>query len=76
MWGLPPGAENTTQATVVAPQATIPVLPQTQPAQPVAPFDGLDVRTRQATADAAKSGADIEVVVLDLQHRPNYLQRR
>ena len=65
VWGLPPGAENTTQATVVAPQATIPVLPQTPPAQPTAPFDGLDVRTRQATADAAKSGADIEVVVLD-----------
>jgi hypothetical protein len=65
VWGLPPGAENTSQATVVAPQATIPVLPQTQPAQPVAPFDGLDVRTRQATTDAAKSGADIEVVVLD-----------
>ena len=28
-------------------------------------FDGLDARTRQATADAAKSGADISAVVLD-----------
>ena len=28
-------------------------------------FDGLDARTQQATAEAAKSGADIESVVLD-----------
>ena len=34
-------------------------------AEPVAAFDGLDARTRQATADAAKAGADIDVVVLD-----------
>jgi CubicO group peptidase (beta-lactamase class C family) len=40
----------------------IPCCPKPQQA---APFDGLDARVRQATADAAKSGAKIETVVLD-----------
>ena len=56
VWGTPPAAENTPQA---------PVLPEAPPAQPTASLDGLDGRVRQATADAAKSGADIETVVLD-----------
>lgn len=56
---MPPGAEA---AGGTAPQATIPVLPQSPPA---APFDGLEARTGQATADAAESGADITVAVLD-----------
>jgi hypothetical protein len=64
-WGRPPAAENTPQATVVAPQASLPVLPEAPPAQPTSPFDGLDARVRQATADAAASGANIEAVVLD-----------
>lgn len=51
-WGRTP-AENIPQAPVIAPQA------------PLSPLDGLDVRTRQATAEAAKSGADVEIVVLD-----------
>ncbi|MDV3123483.1 class A beta-lactamase-related serine hydrolase [Mycobacterium sp. 21AC1] len=34
-------------------------------APPAAPFDGLDARARQAIADAAESGADIQTVVLD-----------
>jgi CubicO group peptidase (beta-lactamase class C family) len=63
--GMPPAAENTPEATVVAPQASIPMLPEAPPAEPAAPFDGLDARVRQATADAAESGADIETVVLD-----------
>jgi hypothetical protein len=63
--GTPPAAESTPRATVVAPQASLPVLPEAPPAQPAAPFDGLDARVRQATADAAESGADIETVVLD-----------
>jgi hypothetical protein len=50
--GIPP-VENIAQAPVIAPQA------------PQASFDGLDARTRQATADAAKSGADLKIVVLD-----------
>jgi CubicO group peptidase (beta-lactamase class C family) len=65
VWGMPPAAESTPQATVVAPQASIPMLPEAPPAEPAAPFDGLDARVRQATADAAESGADIETVVLD-----------
>ena len=65
VWGTPPATENTPQATVVAPQASLPALPEAPPAQPTAPFDGLDARVRQATADAAGSGADIETVVLD-----------
>ena len=65
VWGTPPVAENTPQAPVVAPQASLPALPEAPPDQSTAPLDGLDARIRQATADAAKSGADIETVVLD-----------
>lgn len=51
-------------APVIAPH--VPLTPSDElDAQPLSPWDGLDVRTRQATADAAKSGADIEVVVMD-----------
>jgi hypothetical protein len=65
VWGSPPTAENTPQATVSAPEASLPVLPDAPPTPPTAALDGLDARVRQATADAAKSGADIETVVLD-----------
>ncbi|BBY18659.1 serine hydrolase [Mycolicibacterium litorale] len=65
VWGSPPATENTPQAPVVTPQASLPAFPAAPPAQPSAPLDGLDARVRQATADAAASGADIEVVVLD-----------
>ena len=65
VWGAPPTAENTTQDTAVAPEASPPVLPEAPPTQTAAPLDGLDARVRQATADAAASGADIETVVLD-----------
>jgi hypothetical protein len=60
--GAPPATENAPMATVAAPQATLPEAP---PDDPTAPFDGLDARVRQATADASKSGANIETVVLD-----------
>ncbi|MCZ8380225.1 hypothetical protein O6P37_15240 [Mycobacterium sp. CPCC 205372] len=65
VWGSPPAAENTPQAPVAAPQAPVPAMPEAPPAQPTASFDGLDARVRQATADAAASGADIETVVMD-----------
>ena len=65
VWGAPPTTENTPPAPVAAPQAPLPALPEAPPAQPAAPLAGLDARVRQATADAAKSGADIETVVLD-----------
>ncbi|MGB5111077.1 MAG: serine hydrolase [Mycobacterium sp.] len=57
VWGAPPAAENAPQAPVLAPLAP--------PAQPTASLDGLDARVRQATADAAAAGADIDTVVLD-----------
>jgi len=62
VWGSPPTAENTPQAPVGAQEAPLPEAP---PNQSAAPFDGLDARVRQATADAAKSGANLETVVLD-----------
>jgi hypothetical protein len=65
VWGTPPTAENTPQGPVVAPQASPPALPEAPPAQPTVSLDGLDARVRQATADAAESGAVIETVVLD-----------
>ncbi len=66
VWGTPPAAEDTSQATVVAaPQASFPDLPEAPPAPPTAGLDGLDARVRQAIADASKSGADISTVVLD-----------
>jgi len=65
VWGSPPATQNTPQAPVVTPQASLPALPEAPPEPPTATLDGLDVRMRQATADAAKSGADIEAVVLD-----------
>ncbi len=65
VWGAPPTAESTVQAPAVTPEASLPALPAVPPDQPAASFDGLDARVRQATADAAKSGANIETVVLD-----------
>lgn len=55
------GCEAQVQAMPpAAPQAPVSAAPQAP-----APFDGLDARARQATADAAKSGAKITVAVLD-----------
>ena len=65
VWGTPPTAETTPRATVAAPEAPLPVLPEAPPPQPTAPLAGLDARVRQATANAAESGADIKTAVLD-----------
>ncbi len=66
VWGTPPSAENTPQAPVAAAgPAARTAGPAAPPASPRPPFDGLDARVQQATADAAESGADIETVVLD-----------
>ncbi len=64
VYGTPPDTDAP-QLTVVAPQGSMAPLPEAPPDQPAASFDGLDARTRQAAADAAKSGAVIEAVVLD-----------
>jgi len=63
-WGAPQDADNTPQAPII-PQVTAPALPEAPPGQPPTSFNGLDARVQQATADAAKSGADITTVVLD-----------
>jgi beta-lactamase family protein len=65
--GMPPSADDTPQATAAAPQAPAPqaTMPAAPPAGPVAAWDGLDARTRQAAADAAKAGADVDIFVLD-----------
>jgi beta-lactamase family protein len=62
--GSPPD-DPAPQLTMVAPEGTVETPPAAPPGQPAAAFDGLDARTKQATADAAKSGAHIETVVLD-----------
>lgn len=56
VYGTPP-ASDIPQAPVIAPQAP--------PAQPTAPLPGLDARVKQASADAAASGAEIDTAVLD-----------
>jgi hypothetical protein len=53
------------QLTVVAPRGSMAPLPEAPPDEPAATFDGLEARARQATSDAAKSGADITTVVFD-----------
>ena len=53
------------QLTVIAPMGTRAPLPESPPDEPAATFSGLDARARQATADAAKAGADVTITVLD-----------
>lgn len=65
VWGTPPAASNAPQAPVTAPQAPQSAAPQAPPTGPPASFEGLDARVRQATADAAESGADLEIAVMD-----------
>ena len=65
VYGTTPGAPAGPQLTVVAPQGSLAPLPEAPPDEPAATFEGLEGRARQATADAAKAGADISAVVLD-----------
>src|SRR5689334_7582235 len=65
VYGTPPEESAAPRMTIVAPEGTSAPLSQAPPDQRMASFDGLDARTRQATAEAAKSGADIETVVMD-----------
>jgi hypothetical protein len=62
--GMPPPPTGP-QLTGVAPQGSQAPLPEAPPDDPPASFAGLDGRTQQAVADAAGTGADISVVVLD-----------
>ncbi|MBI3226315.1 MAG: hypothetical protein HYZ39_14785 [Mycolicibacterium cosmeticum] len=65
VYGTPPAPPESPQLTVIAPLGNSAPLPEAPPDQPTAAFDGLDLRIRQATTDAAKSGADITVAILD-----------
>ena len=64
VYGTTPGATEP-PIVVIAPQGDSAPLPEPPPDEPAAAFDGLAARARQATADAAKAGADITAVVLD-----------
>jgi hypothetical protein len=64
-YGTPPVDPDAPARTVVAPQGPLAPLPEAAPDEPASSFDGLEIRTRQATADAAAKGADITTVVLD-----------
>ena len=65
VYGTPPVDLDAPHLTVVAPQGSLAPLPEAPPDEPNATFDGLDARTKQASTDAAKAGADISAVVLD-----------
>jgi beta-lactamase class A len=64
VYGTPPEPAGP-QLTVIAPMGTKAPLPEAPPDEPAATFAGLDARTRQATAEAARAGADITTTVLD-----------
>ena len=64
VYGTPPAHKEPPQVSVVAPPPSAPP-PEAPPDQSTAALDGLEARIQQATADAAESGANIEVVVLD-----------
>ncbi|MGE2718805.1 hypothetical protein [Mycolicibacterium celeriflavum] len=51
--------------TVVVPQGGMAPLPEAPPDEPPASFGGLDTRTQEATAEAARAGADVSIAVLD-----------
>jgi len=61
--GAPP--PSAPQLTVVAPLGTMAPLPEAPPDAPAAAFLGLADRQRQATAEAARAGAEITTAVLD-----------
>ncbi|BBX17478.1 hypothetical protein CRI77_18365 [Mycolicibacterium duvalii] len=62
--GAPP-VPTAAPLTVVAPLGTMAPLPERPPDEPAFAFAGLADRTAQATAQAADSGADLTVAVLD-----------
>jgi hypothetical protein len=64
VYGTPPEPAGP-QLTVVAPMGTMAPLPEAPPDEPAATFNGLQARAAQASSDAAKTGADISVTVLD-----------
>jgi hypothetical protein len=65
VYGTPPSQAGRPQLTVVAPLGSMAPLPEVPPDEPAAAFSGLVSRETQATAEAAKSGAEISSAVLD-----------
>lgn len=65
VYGASPAARQSPPLTVVAPMGSMAPLPEVPPDQAAATFSGLDLREREATAEAAKSGAAITVAMLD-----------
>ena len=64
VYGAPP-PPALSHLVVVAPEGTVAPVPDATLDEPPATFKGLDDRTRSATAAAARSGADITVLILD-----------
>jgi hypothetical protein len=65
VYGTPPPRPGAPQLTVVAPLGSMAPLPEAPPDEPAVAFTGVQDRERLATTEAAKSGADITVAVLD-----------
>ena len=65
VYGTPPVEPSPPPLIVVAPQGPLAPLPEAPPDEPAAGFEGLDGRTKQATAEAAAKGADLTTAVLD-----------
>jgi hypothetical protein len=65
VYGSPPAPGPAPRMTLVAPMATPMPAPDSPPSEPIAALDGIDARARQATAEAARSGADISFLLLD-----------
>ncbi|CAN5153522.1 LppW family protein [soil metagenome] len=63
VYGAPRYQSDSPQLTLVAPKPPADATPLAAPPDPV--FAGLDMRAKQATAEAADDGADITVAVLD-----------
>ncbi len=64
VYGAPPAGPDGPGINVVAPHAPVDNTPAA-PASQLAGFDGLQARVQQATAEAARRGADITFAVLD-----------
>jgi hypothetical protein len=64
VYGTPP-PPSSPPLTVVAPLGSLAPLPEAPPDEPAVAFTGLDLRERQASAEASKSGADLTIAVLD-----------
>ena len=76
VYGTPPVDLDAPHLTVVAPQGSLaPRCLKPRPTSRTLRSTAWTPATKQATTDAAKSGADISAVVAGPQHRPDRLER-